>query len=444
MQRGKSSGICRFFSKPEGCRFGDKCRFKHVSENGPSSPQPSVTYMNNHWQNPPPDYSATQNEKPKYPRDDKYYCPDDMGIFLVDGTLFKVHASQVFGPRPASVPEPIKGISPTYIEDILPKVPSSSDNDPIPLPQVTAEQFGHYLRAITCRPGDADYSTFATGHSEYRGCTRFYALYADIATLARLFGMTKIEEWAMGILRFIFAEPRETLTEFALLSWSADHLLHLRTLARNTALDRPAMRFIQYFISVNLNDTSPLSPNARACVDLYNTIKGSPAGVDTALFGCIFLKLLSLGHRSRVWSQCMSNKDRAILYAAQVQLVSASRELRSIGWLKPKFPSTVREEPELCSSCTKKSVSIWQKGFGQLGQGLGSNLPFEDITILSQVAKVHFEFHREWRDGLKYCCGYARRCFLYSPSGLPGYLDENIRKLFEEVASRYQELAGEV
>ncbi|CAE6350779.1 unnamed protein product [Rhizoctonia solani] len=445
MHRGKSNGVCRFFSRPEGCRFGDSCRFKHISESRPSSPHASVTYMNN--QCPPPDYSefTTCDSAIKYKRDTKYYCVDDMGVFLVDDTLFKVHASQVFGPRPASVPASIEGINPTYIEDILPKISSSSDNNPIPLPHVTTKQFRDYLLAITCRPGDSGYSTFVTGYSEYWGCSRLkevYTLYVNIATLARLFGMVKIEEWAMNMLHSMFSNPHEALIEFALLDWSADSLLHLRTLARNTGLDRPAMRFIQYFISVNLSDASPPSHNARACVDLYNTAKSSD--VDVALFGCIFLKLLSLGHRSRVWSQCVTNKDRAILYAAQVQLVNASKELQSLGWLKPNAPPISGAEPKLCKNCESKTVAIWKKGFGQLGQGLGSTSPFEDISILSQVAKTHFEFHQEWKDKLKYCCGYAGRCLLLSPTELPGFLDENIRKLYEEVASRYKELTSEV
>ncbi|CAE6475921.1 unnamed protein product [Rhizoctonia solani] len=443
MPRGKSTGLCRFFSRPEGCRFGDSCRFEHISESRPPSPQDLTTYMNN--QSLPPDYSTIRDSPIKYKRDAKYYCLDDMGVFLVDGTLFKVHASQVFGPRPASVPSPIQGIDPTYIEDILPRVPISSDSNPIPLPRVTGEQFGNYLLAITCRPGDVGYSTFVTGYSEHWGRARLqdvYTLYVNIATLSRLFGMAKIEEWAMNMLHSIFANPHETLAEIALLDWSADSLLHLRTLARNTGLDRSTMRFVQYFVSVNLNDANPPSPNARACVDLYNATKSS--GVDTALFGCVFLKLLSLGHRSRVWSQCVTNKDRAILYAAQVQLVNASKELKDLEWLKPNPPPISRAEPKLCTSCETKTAAIWKKGFGQLGQGLGSTLPFEDISILSQVAKIHFEFHQQWKDKLKYCCGYAGRCLLLSPNELPGFLDENIRKLYEEVTSRYKELTGEV
>ncbi|CAE6459786.1 unnamed protein product [Rhizoctonia solani] len=389
MPRGKSTGLCRFFSRPEGCRFGDSCRFEHISESRPPSPQDLTTYMNN--QSLPPDYSTIRDSPIKYKRDAKYYCLDDMGVFLVDGTLFKVHASQVFGPRPASVPSPIQGIDPTYIEDILPRVPISSDSNPIPLPRVTGEQFGNYLLAITCRPGDVGYSTFVTGYSEHWGRARLqdvYTLYVNIATLSRLFGMAKIEEWAMNMLHSIFANPHETLAEIALLDWSADSLLHLRTLARNTGLDRSTMRFVQYFISVNLNDANPPSPNARAC--------------------------------------------------------NASKELKGLEWLKPNPPPISRAEPKLCTSCETKTAAIWKKGFGQLGQGLGSTLPFEDISILSQVAKIHFEFHQQWKDKLKYCCGYAGRCLLLSPNELPGFLDENIRKLYEEVTSRYKELTGEV
>ncbi|CAE6476361.1 unnamed protein product [Rhizoctonia solani] len=445
MQRGKSNAACHFFLRPGGCRHGDSCRFKHISEVKAPSSQPSIPPVNNLWKAPPPDYDTIPDNKAKYARDSKYYCANDMGVFLVDGTLFKVHAAQVFGPRPTSIPAPMKGITPTYIEDILPRIPSSSDRDPISLPNVTADQFRNYLLALTCRPGDTGYSTFVAGYSEYWGRTRLkevYTLYVNIATLGRLFGMVKIEEWAMDMLYEIFANPHDTLTEFALVEWSADSLLHLRTLSRGTELDRPVMRFIQYFVSINLTDANPPSSNARACVELYEAVKSSDT--DTALFGCIFLKLLSLGHRSPIWTQCVNRKDRAILYAAQVQLVHVAKELRNLEWLKPKPPPISRAEPKLCNSCENKTVAIWNKGFGQLGQGFGSTVPFEDITILSQVAKAHFEFHQEWRDRLRYCCGYAGRCSLLSPNVLPGFLDDSIRKLFEEIASRYKKLSEEV
>ncbi|KAG8707210.1 hypothetical protein FRC11_007602 [Ceratobasidium sp. 423] len=288
-------------------------------------------------------------------------------------TLYpKVHATQVFGPRPAFITRPIVGINPTYIEDVLPRLPTSNDGNPIALSDIAVEQFRNYLLAITCypqnnRPGDEGYLIFTNSYNQYRDerLQDVYTLYVDIATLSRLFGMIKLEEWAIDRLHSIFTNPHRSLTIFASRSWSADDLFHLRALSCDTELEQPAMIFIQYFISINLRELSdPSCPtdslNARSCMDLYDIVKNSDLVDEPILLGCMFLNLLSLGHRSRIWSEDMTRKDRAILYAAQVQLVDAATELQNLEWLRLDPPSIELAESRLCENCDINIKTVWK------------------------------------------------------------------------------------
>ncbi|KAG8707211.1 hypothetical protein FRC11_007603, partial [Ceratobasidium sp. 423] len=314
------------------------------------------------------------------------------------------------------------------------------------LPGITAEQFRNYLFAITSRPGDEDFSTLADRKREYwddrlqRVCT----LYVDIATLARMFGTTKLEVWAIHALHFMFTDHHETLTRSVSRIWGTDTILRLRTLSRNTELERPVASFIQYFITINLEDmTSPVcendSRNARACMDLYDIVK--KPDVDPVLLGCIFLKVLSLGHRSWIWLERMTRKDRPILYAAQVQFVNASSEIQNLEWLRPYPVCRELVEEYWCDTCESKVMATWNRLFGKLGRDLGSGLPLKDVLLLSQVAINRWRFYEECTNELENCCGRGGLSFLALPDGLLNYLDDNIQKLYEEVASRYRVLA---
>jgi hypothetical protein len=112
----QSSPICRFTSKPGGCRYGDNCRFQHAPENKSFSHKDTLTSTNN--QTPPPDYNTIRGNATPYTRDTRYYCPDDTGIFLVEGVLFK-----------ASFQTLLTGINPLFFNTcIIGYVPSFRHN----------------------------------------------------------------------------------------------------------------------------------------------------------------------------------------------------------------------------------------------------------------------------------------------------------------------------
>ncbi|CAE6360602.1 unnamed protein product [Rhizoctonia solani] len=243
----------------------------------------------------------------------------------------------------------------------------------------------------------------------------------------------------------MFTGHLDTFTKSASRKWSTDALIRLRALSRNTALERPVMSFIQYFISTNLEGMtgstySGDSCNAYVCVNLYNAVKRQ--FVDPVLLGCIFFKLSSLGHRSWIWSQFMTRRDKAILYAAQAQFVDAAAELQSLEWLAVDPICREITEDYWCDTCQPKVTAAWKRYFRELGQGLGSNLPLKDVSILSQVASNRWRFYEECTAGLAQCCGFRGWCFLPLPDGMLSMIDKNIRELYEEVAFVYRELAG--
>ncbi|CAE6360579.1 unnamed protein product [Rhizoctonia solani] len=430
-----------------------------------------------------------------YVRDLRYYCLDDIGVFLVDGILFKVHAMQVFGGRPASIPKLGRGINPIYIEDVMPRLPTSSDNNPILLSGVTAEQFRNYLRVTGCRPGDEDYSTLGKHpYIFFQGekIQELYTLYVDVATLARLFGTTKLEAWAIDVLHSMFTGYGNIIDELASLAqnWSASTLAELSVLSRNTKLERPAVAFIQHFVHIHMKDvTGSLCPGAQVCMDLFDMLKNldnedtqstqstqdgqlpnNPGSIvrrvgylfgywtginsrrvptppllsgpnDPVLLGCIFLKLLSLGHRSRIWSERVTRKDKAILYAAQVQFVDASKEFKSLRWVRPDLPREAINVSKLCPKCESNVKNDWKKFFGELSEGMGSGLPLKDVSLLTQIAGFRWKSQREWESRIGSCDSSWKMGFYCSSEGLLNFLDERLRELYEEVAYRYWKLA---
>ncbi|KDN42341.1 hypothetical protein RSAG8_06832, partial [Rhizoctonia solani AG-8 WAC10335] len=331
---------------------------------------------NTNNQNPQPNHTSNTG----YSRDREYYYSDGSGVFLVDSTLFKSHAGLIFGPRPVSSSGKTGGASAIYIEDISPRLPSSSDTNPIELPDIPLVQFRNYLLALLGRPYDVEYLKLLTS---YYDCTKhsrdLCVRYLDIATLARRFGMIKVEEWALNALHTIFAGPAESLTRVASEPWNSETLLRLITFTRDTKLATHLSTFIQYFISVNTkettgDDTTAARTGAIACVGIYNGLKES--NDDLALLGCAFLNILSLGHRSSIRGSGLTRHDRAVLYAAQVELIDVSTEFRFLQWLQSPGPIL---QHHLCGTCYTMLTNLWTTAFYNCKKDLGSGVPLKDM-----------------------------------------------------------------
>jgi hypothetical protein len=198
--------------------------------------------------------------------------------------------------------------------------------------------------------------------------------------------MMKLEKWAARALCAIIAGPQSTkvLAELTSKNWDTATLLAFRAYTKDTEADKPALTFIQYLISTSTKEIVSKADHIDEppCAGFYHNLKES--NTDPALFGCVFLNVLSLGHRSSVWSTYLTRDDRAILYAAQAQLIDVSEELKiDLGWLSGPDPTISRG---LCGGCGVKIKTSWARSLRQCSNALGSGLPLKDVSILAQIA----------------------------------------------------------
>lgn len=246
------------------------------------------------------------------------------------------------------------------------------------------------------RPSDPKYLALLTDAQDKKKHNRdLLAHYLDISRVARGFRMSKLEEWAQSQLSLVL----ESMYDLSREEWDKETLLWLNSYAQSTGkshLISSVTTFIQYFVSTSASiqtaSQRPIPSNLGTCVQLYKDPylpKDSPA-----VFGCVFASILSLGHHSTVWTSLMSNKDRAVLYAAQVQLTSASDELNHVGWLHSEIYS-LSSVDEICSQCQAQLRYLWPETFGKCG-GLKSSVALQDVTSLARLPQYRRLLTSRW------------------------------------------------
>ncbi|EUC62553.1 RNA recognition motif 1 in RNA-binding protein 28 (RBM28)-like protein [Rhizoctonia solani AG-3 Rhs1AP] len=206
-------------------------------------PSPVGESTNN--QNAPPDFTSDSSMTFMHPKDSRYYQPDRSGVFLVDGVLFKVQATAIFGSRPKPAVDSNREFTMMYLEDILPRLSGSSDVHPIELPGITRTQFQTYLLLITGLPYDEEYLSLLMDYltpDKYN--PDLFLRYFDILAVAPRLGMTKLEEWAINALHTIFTKSTHSFCQNHY-NWRYDDLLQLRDWHENDT-DSPMRAFIQY------------------------------------------------------------------------------------------------------------------------------------------------------------------------------------------------------
>ncbi|KAG9120632.1 hypothetical protein FRC07_003804, partial [Ceratobasidium sp. 392] len=132
-----------------------------------------------------------------WPHDTKYYFDDGSVVLVVEDVLFKIQASRL-----ASISE--------VFRDML-QLPQASNNkegtcdaDPIPLPDVKADQFRNLLYIFYESPVDPDLMVFMSGASNKQNhIPEAFRRYLDIASLSRRYLMQSIEDWAYAQLQEI-------------------------------------------------------------------------------------------------------------------------------------------------------------------------------------------------------------------------------------------------
>ncbi|KAG8740871.1 hypothetical protein FRC10_003826 [Ceratobasidium sp. 414] len=185
----------------------------------------------------------------------------------------------------------------------------TSDANPVILPQITADEFRNLLYLFYGSPLSPDFISFVSSASDTQSqWPTTFKRYLDVAKLARRFCMTETEEWAQKQLREIISSlspPVDWLTPTDILS----ALSYFKLCDANSGDDlvRKA-RSLAYFALHH-------SPR-ESTVALY---KNPPADMDRALYGFLFVRMLSAGHRSSTWAE-LTWVERATFYAAQVHM----------------------------------------------------------------------------------------------------------------------------
>ncbi|KAF8603027.1 hypothetical protein BDV93DRAFT_523615 [Ceratobasidium sp. AG-I] len=306
-----------------------------------------------------------------HPRDPKYYYHDTSSIFLVGGSLFKFQAS-ILAPNPPTQPYEFKPL----MKDLLdPQNPSrantsgSSESNPLIIPNVEPEQFRDLLLALLGRPGEAEYMSLITGARHTRNHNQTTLLrYLNLADLAVRFGISDLADWAWVQLNLLLGSS-DTLADckwdFATLTKIIPHLDHIKGKTRRNlgffcllALGGPIKGLVKPEIDAALN--------ASTCAQFYQ----HPAYFETCwyriIFGYAFIAVLSLGHRSSVWTERLNWQDRATLYAAQVHLNSPSETQELVvEWLKQPRKHLIDEN--VCHTCSSLFDTVWQTTIAQCG-----------------------------------------------------------------------------
>ncbi|QRW24716.1 polyadenylate-binding protein, cytoplasmic and nuclear [Rhizoctonia solani] len=167
------------------------------------------------------------------------------------------------------------------------------------------------------------------------------------------------------------------------------------------------------------------------CADLYtekDLLVNTPD-----MFGFIFSVVLSLGHRSRVWTR-LTREQRRVLYAGNSTLVQLCDHTDlGINWLLE--PSEILEIFKDCPNCRNPSNinKWWSDTFGRC-QGLNSPIPSEDIRYIVRLPEY------------RYSISWASKSQPWLPCGskcihtLRTYIDEHMEALYCALAKKYRYL----
>ncbi|CAE6487463.1 unnamed protein product [Rhizoctonia solani] len=332
--------------------------------------------------------SEVPNEARPYQYDPKYYYPDGSTVILVGDILFKFQLSLVLDYHGTSNHPTFE--DPTFRELLI----NSSDDNPARLKGYTPNQFRNFLSVVLGLPSDPGYLAFLTGAQDTKNHKRdLLVRYLDVASLSQRFGMIELEAWTRGQLQLVLRSSHK----FTQSEWNRDtlHRLHLYAHSSSGSAVRPPVKaFIQYFISVSTDkgQQSSTPTNFNTCIELYKD--GTLKQRDSAIFGCAFAAIVSQHHQA--WTSPLTQRDKALLYVAQVQLTSATNTLQSLHWLLAPA-SRLPFFTNMCSTCRSALPRIWADTFGKCGS-LNSSVLLQDISSLAHLPQYLHSFSRTWKD----------------------------------------------
>ncbi|KAG8697137.1 hypothetical protein FRC09_008044 [Ceratobasidium sp. 395] len=247
----------------------------------------------------------------------------------------------------------------------LPQVPGNQEGtcnaNPVPLPEIKAEQFRNLLYIFYESPVDADLMIFMSGASNKQNHSpEAFKHYLDIASLSRRYLMQPTEDWAYAQLQVISSTI--PFAERAPLPHIPDALNYAK-IRSSGSNDDDFVRNIRYASACAMCG----NPRSGYCLGVYQS---PPEEVDRLLFAISYISILSLGHKSKQWAG-LTGSDRAILYASQVHLaplpdtlpfrplVSASNIIGAVGENEPAL-SLCEHARGVLSSTWVGSIVDWE------------------------------------------------------------------------------------
>ncbi|KAF8598159.1 hypothetical protein BDV93DRAFT_547508 [Ceratobasidium sp. AG-I] len=387
--------------------------------------------------------------KQTYTRDAKYYYYDGNTTFLAGDVLFKFQASILAPDEDSEVYEFEPLMKPLH--DLLclpaPNIEGSSDTNPIVVPGVEAEQFRDLLLTLLGRPENPAYMAFLRGIQHGSGRDRdMLVRFADLSDLALRFGMRALSLWGLSQLL-----PLLKSRDLANYAWDKKILCKmLSCLSAHPSIGDHSeiLDFILTILSISIeNPPTPqdsLTPILNTCVHWYKNLSPSSHIMpERTIFGYVFALILSLGHRSAVWTDNLTRADRLILYAAQAHLTCLKQDIVvDLGWIYN--PRGYYIGNTACLTCGKQLDSVWDASFGLCGP-LSSYMPLEDVTKLVQLPKYRQAFanivlSENWErlcEGEDEGEGEGERC----GAMMLGVVDGCIEKSFWSLAGKYNYFA---
>ncbi|KAF8599761.1 hypothetical protein BDV93DRAFT_525849 [Ceratobasidium sp. AG-I] len=333
-----------------------------------------------------PDTAHTNVPGQSYVRDSTYYC-DDSIVILVEGTLFKFPKSILLSHVSGWLHQPPK----IKISDIERPEIGTSDSNPLVLSGVTAQQFRWFLFLLLGTPADQEYE--ALFMPKESGCNYIkddFLCHLGIYIITRYCGMSRLHNWSYTQLRVIISST----TVFDNTSWDKDTIMQTAACAYEggSALSYDLRVFLYLALSTLAPNNSfayqsTPSSNLDICVALYKDPCLPEKYPD--IFGYVFTVILSLGHRSSVWTNRLKREDRNILYAAQTHLISLQKESGiDLSWISQP-PS--QNWGVACESCASHLDAAWGASLASCGS-LDSVIPLEDITRLVLLPSYSHKF----------------------------------------------------
>ncbi|CAE6436900.1 unnamed protein product [Rhizoctonia solani] len=343
----------------------------------------------------PPNALIHQSDTQSYIRDPKFYYRDGSATFLAGNTLFKFQASLIEADVDVEDYE-FKHIMNSICEGLENGTdrPGVDDAHPIVLPaDIAPAQFRCLLTVVFGGfPHDGFLSFLkALRKSSSCGPLEVFKL-VTIGYLACRFGMKRLDTWCQAqiyaILKSLMLSPHRQKDD-----WSARSILQLVKYIQSTIVTDYRYKLLhqmRHVISSLIQKTYepnkeiPQGNIVQVCAELYkrkDVLINSPG-----FFGFIFAVIVSLRHKSDVWSKLLTREDRRVLYVAYATFTCLSdQEDLQLGWLTE--PDAIQG---LCASCSHTVKMGWQDAFGKYN-GLKSSVPLEDIR--HAVALAGYRYH---------------------------------------------------